>query len=62
MRLVRLYVTQNSSRWHEDVPHEDYLTRTVDLELEGAVVYHASELTPARPARRKAAVGRCYFS
>jgi len=45
MKLVRLYVLQNSRRWHEDIPYGSHLERTADLELEGATVYHASLIT-----------------
>jgi PII-like signaling protein len=42
MKLVRIYVSQNNRRWHEDIPYGDHLERAAELEMEGAHIYHAS--------------------
>jgi len=45
MKLVRLYISQNNRRWHEDIPYGDHLERSAELQMDGATVYHASLLT-----------------
>jgi len=52
MKIVRLYVLQNSRRWHEDIPYGDHLERVADLEMDGAQVYHAKILDPPVKTRR----------
>jgi hypothetical protein len=56
MKLVRLYMSQNNRRWHEDIPYGDHLERTAELEMEGVRIYHATiveaQLQSTKPRRR----------
>jgi PII-like signaling protein len=55
MATVRLYITQDNRRWHEDLPHGTHLERIADLEIAGATIYHASLLSqPKRPRKLSA--------
>jgi hypothetical protein len=52
MKLVRLYVLQDSRRSYEDIPYGPHLERIAEIEMSGGDVYHASLLTPSAPARK----------
>jgi hypothetical protein len=56
MKLVRLYVSHNNRRWHEDMPYGDHLERSADIEMTGATIYHASLVEAKAPKRAKAKI------
>jgi hypothetical protein len=51
MKTIRLYVSQDSRGWHEDIPYSHYQERLAELEMDGADVYMAKILPPKRRPR-----------
>lgn len=58
MRTVRLYVLQDSTRCHEDIPFGYHLERIAEIEMSGGTVYHASVLAQPKKARNFSATAR----
>jgi hypothetical protein len=64
MKTIRLYVSQDSRGWHEDIPYSRYEDRLTELEMTGADVYMAKVLPQPRrvrtPSVRTGAVAHLY--
>jgi hypothetical protein len=48
---VRFYISQDNRSWHEDTPYSRYQERLAEIQMDGATVYMAKILPPARPER-----------
>jgi hypothetical protein len=51
MNLVRLFLLQDTNRWHVDVPYGKHFEVAADFEMEGIEIYHASLLEPPKKRR-----------